>query len=150
MLVGQHSMSVTDAVRHGSNQVIYEGYPEFGYNYRLTDLHAAIGVSNCNGFPHSSRGGGSLQRNMVRAPSRHRRTGNACRALLDSQQLAKKLLCETPLLVRPAGPSAPGREGRGPLPYCDTEAMREHLAEISRSVDDGAHAVLLLIRPDGM
>jgi hypothetical protein len=30
------------------------------------------------------------------------------------------------------------------LPYCDTEAMREHLAEISWSVDDGAYAVLIL------
>ncbi|MER8703826.1 hypothetical protein [Mesorhizobium sp. M1273] len=37
------------------------------------------------------------------------------------------------------------REG---MPYCDTAAMREHLAEISRSADDGAHAVLILIRPD--
>lgn len=39
----QHSMSVTDAVRHGSKQVIYESYPELGYNYRLTDVQAAIG-----------------------------------------------------------------------------------------------------------
>lgn len=60
-------MSVTDTVRHGSKQLIYEGYPELGYNYRLTDLQAAIGVSNCNGFSHSSRGGGSLRRNMVSA-----------------------------------------------------------------------------------
>jgi dTDP-4-amino-4,6-dideoxygalactose transaminase len=39
----QHGMSVTDAVRHGSKQVIYEGYPELGYNYRMTDLQAALG-----------------------------------------------------------------------------------------------------------
>mgnify|MGYP001566197107 FL=1 len=30
------------------------------------------------------------------------------------------------------------------LPYCDTEAMQEHLAEISNAVDPGAHAVLIL------
>ncbi|RWO54013.1 MAG: hypothetical protein E5Y32_02130 [Mesorhizobium sp.] len=53
--------------RHGSKQVIYESYPELGYNYRLTDLQAAIGVSNCNGFSRSSRGGGSLRRNKVSA-----------------------------------------------------------------------------------
>ncbi len=38
-------------------------------------------------------------------------------------------------------------EGKGAglvLPYCDTEAVQEHLAEIGRSVDDGAHAVLIL------
>ncbi len=39
----QHSMSVTDAVRHGSKQVIYESYPELGYNYRMTDMQAAVG-----------------------------------------------------------------------------------------------------------
>lgn len=39
----QHSMSVTDAVRHGSKQVIYETYPELGFNYRMTDMQAAVG-----------------------------------------------------------------------------------------------------------
>lgn len=39
----QHSMSVNDTVRHGSRQVIYESYPELGYNYRMTDLQAAVG-----------------------------------------------------------------------------------------------------------
>ncbi len=39
----QHGMSVTDAVRHGSRQVIFESYPELGYNYRMTDMQAAIG-----------------------------------------------------------------------------------------------------------
>jgi dTDP-4-amino-4,6-dideoxygalactose transaminase len=39
----QHGMSVTDAVRHGSKQVIFEDYEELGYNYRMTDLQAAVG-----------------------------------------------------------------------------------------------------------
>jgi dTDP-4-amino-4,6-dideoxygalactose transaminase len=39
----QHSMSVSDAVRHGSSTVIQESYPELGYNYRMTDLQAALG-----------------------------------------------------------------------------------------------------------
>lgn len=39
----QHGMSVPDTVRHGSFQVIYEAYPEIGYNYRMTDVQAAIG-----------------------------------------------------------------------------------------------------------
>jgi hypothetical protein len=39
------------------------------------------------------------------------------------------------------------RKGKGAglvLPYCDTEAMQDHLAEISQAVDPGAHAVLIL------
>jgi perosamine synthetase len=39
----QHSMSVSDTVRHHSDEVIFETFPEIGYNYRLTDLQAAIG-----------------------------------------------------------------------------------------------------------
>ncbi|MEO8256016.1 MAG: DegT/DnrJ/EryC1/StrS family aminotransferase [Acidobacteriota bacterium] len=39
----QHSMSVADTVRHGAREVIFESYPEVGFNYRMTDLQAAIG-----------------------------------------------------------------------------------------------------------
>ena len=39
----QHSMSVTDTVRHGSRQVIFEKYLDVGFNYRMTDIQAAIG-----------------------------------------------------------------------------------------------------------
>jgi perosamine synthetase len=40
----QHAMSVSDLARHGSDQVITEHYDEVGYNYRMTDLQAAVGV----------------------------------------------------------------------------------------------------------
>jgi hypothetical protein len=30
------------------------------------------------------------------------------------------------------------------MPWCDTQAMTEHLKEISATVDKGAHAVLML------
>lgn len=39
----QHSMSVSDSVRHSSNRVIFEEYPELGFNYRMTDIQAAVG-----------------------------------------------------------------------------------------------------------
>ena len=39
----QHSMSVTDTVRHGSQRVIFENYLDVGFNYRMTDIQAAIG-----------------------------------------------------------------------------------------------------------
>lgn len=40
----QHGMSVSDAARHSSNQVIFEEYLTTGYNYRMTDIQAAIGI----------------------------------------------------------------------------------------------------------
>ena len=39
----QHGMGVSDVARHASRAVVFEDYPTTGYNYRLTDLQAAIG-----------------------------------------------------------------------------------------------------------
>lgn len=47
----QHSMSVSDTVRHSSKTVIFETYPEIGYNYRLTDVQAAIGREQLKRLP---------------------------------------------------------------------------------------------------
>ena len=40
----QHGMSVNDRVRHASKKVIFEKYEELGYNYRLTDIQASVGI----------------------------------------------------------------------------------------------------------
>ena len=39
----QHGMSVSDLARHGSRKVAIESYDEVGFNYRMTDLQAAVG-----------------------------------------------------------------------------------------------------------
>ncbi len=43
-LLRQHGMSVTDAARHAAKTIVIEEYPIFGYNFRLTDLQAAVGL----------------------------------------------------------------------------------------------------------
>jgi dTDP-4-amino-4,6-dideoxygalactose transaminase len=40
----QHAMSISDTARHGAARVLIESYDEVGYNYRLTDVQAAIGI----------------------------------------------------------------------------------------------------------
>jgi perosamine synthetase len=40
----QHGMTVSDLARHSSSQIVTESYDEIGYNYRMTDLQAAIGL----------------------------------------------------------------------------------------------------------
>jgi dTDP-4-amino-4,6-dideoxygalactose transaminase len=40
----QHGMSVSDLARHGSSKVMAESYDEVGYNYRMTDMQAAMGM----------------------------------------------------------------------------------------------------------
>jgi perosamine synthetase len=43
-LLRQHGMSVNDRVRHNSTTIIIEDHLEVGYNYRLTDIQAAVGI----------------------------------------------------------------------------------------------------------
>jgi perosamine synthetase len=43
-LLRQHAMSVNDRVRHSANKIIFEDHLEVGYNYRMTDIQAAVGV----------------------------------------------------------------------------------------------------------
>ncbi len=47
----QHGMSVPDTVRHGSPQVIFETHPVVGYNYRMTDIQAAVGREQLKRLP---------------------------------------------------------------------------------------------------
>jgi dTDP-4-amino-4,6-dideoxygalactose transaminase len=39
-----HGASVSDLARHNASSVIIEEYKELGYNYRMTDIQAAVGI----------------------------------------------------------------------------------------------------------
>lgn len=54
-LLRQHAMSIPDTVRHGSNEVIFESYPTVGYNYRMTDIQAAVGREQLKRLPEIVR-----------------------------------------------------------------------------------------------
>ena len=40
----QHGMSINDRVRHEAKTIVMEEYLETGYNYRMTDIQAAVGI----------------------------------------------------------------------------------------------------------
>jgi perosamine synthetase len=42
--VRQHAMGLSDLARHSSSKVMIESYDEVGFNYRMTDLQAAVGL----------------------------------------------------------------------------------------------------------
>lgn len=42
----QHAMSVNDLERHKSDKIIFEEYPEVGYNYRMTNIRLQSESSN--------------------------------------------------------------------------------------------------------
>lgn len=47
----QHGMSIADTVRHASATVLTETYDIFGFNYRMTDIQAAIGREQLKRLP---------------------------------------------------------------------------------------------------
>lgn len=47
-LLRQHGMSVNDRVRHESSKVLFEDHLEVGYNYRMTDIQASVGIHQLN------------------------------------------------------------------------------------------------------
>ncbi len=50
-LLRQHSMSISDTKRHHANHVTFESYREMGFNYRMTDLQAALGREQLKRLP---------------------------------------------------------------------------------------------------
>ncbi|HEY7087269.1 MAG TPA: DegT/DnrJ/EryC1/StrS family aminotransferase [Tepidisphaeraceae bacterium] len=42
-LLRQHGMNIPDTVRHDAKTIVFEEYPEVGFNYRMTDIQAAVG-----------------------------------------------------------------------------------------------------------
>lgn len=51
-LLRQHGMSIRDSERHSSSKVLIEQYLCVGYNYRLTDLQAAVGIEQLKKLDH--------------------------------------------------------------------------------------------------
>jgi dTDP-4-amino-4,6-dideoxygalactose transaminase len=43
-LLRQHAMDVSDLARHSAGDVVIERYPERGWNHRMTDMQAALGL----------------------------------------------------------------------------------------------------------
>jgi perosamine synthetase len=47
----QHAMSLSDVARHNARTLATETYDEVGYNYRMTDMQAAIGLVQLDRLP---------------------------------------------------------------------------------------------------
>jgi perosamine synthetase len=48
----QHGMSISDLARHSTDRVVIETYPEPGFNYRMTDMQAALGLCQLEALDH--------------------------------------------------------------------------------------------------
>jgi dTDP-4-amino-4,6-dideoxygalactose transaminase len=63
----QHGMSVPDTARHVARQVTFESYPMVGYNYRLTDIQAAVGREQLKRLPEALERRRHLARRYLQA-----------------------------------------------------------------------------------
>jgi len=43
-LLRQHGMNISDVARHNTKRIMTERYDEVGYNFRMTDMQAAVGI----------------------------------------------------------------------------------------------------------
>ncbi|KAB8144417.1 DegT/DnrJ/EryC1/StrS family aminotransferase [Chloroflexia bacterium SDU3-3] len=50
-LLRQHGMSVNDRARHSAQTVVFEEHSVLGYNYRMTDIQAAVGREQLRRLP---------------------------------------------------------------------------------------------------
>jgi dTDP-4-amino-4,6-dideoxygalactose transaminase len=50
-LLRHHGMNIPDTARHGAKKLIIEEYVTTGYNYRMTDIQAAVGVEQMKKLP---------------------------------------------------------------------------------------------------
>jgi dTDP-4-amino-4,6-dideoxygalactose transaminase len=64
----EHGMSVSAAERHLSSQPVLEEYLEVGFNYRMTDVQAAIGDGAARTAAHHRRSASRAGRQLPGAP----------------------------------------------------------------------------------
>jgi perosamine synthetase len=51
-MLRQHAMDVSDLARHGAKDIVIESYPERGFNVRMTDMQAALGLCQLEVLDH--------------------------------------------------------------------------------------------------
>jgi dTDP-4-amino-4,6-dideoxygalactose transaminase len=49
-------MSISDTVRHNAKKVIFEEYLTIAFNYRMTDIQAAVGIEQLKKLPEMIQG----------------------------------------------------------------------------------------------
>ena len=54
-LLRHHCMDIPDTTRHSSSEVVFESYPDLGYNFRMTDIQASMGRVQLSRLPEIVR-----------------------------------------------------------------------------------------------
>lgn len=147
-LLRQHGMSITAEERHNGKTVRVEQYTELAYNYRMTDIQAAIGIEQMKKLPRIVEGRRSLEALYRKAladfpqltppdePQWARSTWQSYCVRLDhtlSQETIMNTLteqgiaCKTGIMNAHREPAYAGNSWRaGPLGLAESEAAQDH------------------------
>jgi dTDP-4-amino-4,6-dideoxygalactose transaminase len=154
-LLRQHGMSVSDLERHKAGEVVFEEYLLTGYNYRMTDIQAAVGrvqLGKLDGFVdrrrkmadfYFSRIGGISEIRLPPACDAHIRPNYQSFPirLQDTTRVSQKQ-CMTHLLANGVATRRGIMNAHQEIPYIDSAW---HLPESENSRDT---TVLLPLFPD--
>lgn len=66
-MLRHHGMSISDVTRHKSQKIVHESYPMIGFNFRMSDLQAAIGVAQMKKLPKILKKRARLANNYTQA-----------------------------------------------------------------------------------
>ncbi len=131
-LLRQHGMSVDDRTRHRADQVVFEEHTVVGFNYRMTDIQAAVGREQLHRLP-----------DIV---ATRRRLADRYRSLLTD-------VADVTVMVEPAWARSNWQSFLVRIPdHCDQrtvmQAMLDHGVATRRGIMC-AHRELPYARPDG-
>ena len=102
----EHGMDISAADRHRSRQPVIEHYTEVGFNFRMTDIQAAIGLVQLRKLPQMVARRRVLARRYQEHAVRYPRPADGRRPAVRRDQL--------PVLLDTAPGGVPGRPRRSP------------------------------------
>ena len=124
----QHSMSVPDTVRHGAREVIFESYPEVGFNFRMTDMQAAVGRVQLTRLATIVAERRQIAQEYTSRLAAVRRNHRAGRAGMGQNQLAELLRRAARVMRSANGHAADARRRRLDAARRDERAPRTSLS----------------------
>lgn len=66
-MLRHHGMSVSDSVRHKATKVVYERYPFVGFNFRMSDIQASVGIEQMRKLTKILKKRAELAKNYTKA-----------------------------------------------------------------------------------
>ena len=143
----QHAMDLSDLARHSAQDIVFESYPERGWNCRMTDMQAALGLCQLEvldeilaertppgGALHRGARGASRTWSRPTSPTTRRARGSPTRSRVGAGVAGRAHRAHAPA-ARRRHRDAPRRDGDPPRGgYAGVDALLPHTEAAARDV----------------